>query len=195
MTWQTFLFIIVAGSAFGYSGYRLKLLFQIVKAHQGRAMRVDRIPERIKSVLINVLGQKATLRKRTIGIIHTTIFWGFLIITLGTLEQFASTLYKPAHFEFIGHGPYQALIFLQDIFTLAVLLAVGAAGFRRWIVRPEGLGKSADANIILTLTGSLMVSILLMNGFHLLGSSPWYGIAMPVSGRVAEQLTSFGLSP
>src|SRR5690349_1214663 len=147
MTWQTFLFIAVAGAAFGYSGYRFSILFRMMKNHQGKSSRLDQLLERLMTFLANVLGQRAVLRKRGIGIAHAMIFWGFLIITLGTLEQFATTLYQPANFEFIGAIPYRALVFLQDLFTLAVLLAVAYAAYRRYIVRPEGLGKSRDANI------------------------------------------------
>lgn len=194
MSWQTFAFIIVAGAAFGYSGYRFSILLKLMKAHRGRTGPFKDVGARVLTVIANVLGQKATLRKRSIGIAHATIFWGFIIITTGTLEQFATTIHSSAHFEFIGEAPYRILVFLQDLFTFGVLAAVTYAAYRRIIVRPEGLGKSRDANIILTLTGSLMVSILLMNGFHILGNEPWYQEAMPVSHVIASILGNFGLN-
>lgn len=195
MTWQTFVFLAIASLTFGYSGYRFSILYRMMKNHQGKAKRVDHILERIMTTIANVLGQKAVLKKRAAGIMHATIFWGFLIITIGTLEQFASTLYAPASFQFIGEGPYSCLVFVQDIFTFLVLLAVGFACYRRFIIRPEGLGKSRDATIVLMLTGSLMVSILLMNGFHILGSEPWYRASMPVSQSLAYFLGQFQFSP
>ncbi len=195
MTWQTFAFLIVAGSAFGYSGYRFSLLLKMMKNHQGKAAKYDQISQRILTTIANVLGQKAVLKKRAAGIMHATIFWGFLVITTGTLEQFATTLYQPANFQFIGISAYSCLVFLQDIFTLAVLVAVGFACYRRYIIRPEGLGKSVDANRVLALTSSLMVSILLMNGFHILGMDPWYKTAMPVSNSLAHFLSPLGFTP
>jgi Fe-S oxidoreductase len=195
MTWQTFLFIAVAGATFTYSGYRFWLLYQLMAAQRGKSSRLDHLGDRVMTTLVNVLGQRAVLKKKSAGIMHATIFWGFLIITIGTLEQFASTIYQGANFEFIGEGPYRFLVLLQDLFTFAVLLAVGYASYRRFIVRPEGLGKSRDANIVLALTGSLMVSILLMNGFHILGSSPWYMQAMPISSAVAKALATLSFSP
>ena len=194
MTWQTILFIPIAAAAFGYSGYRFKILFKMMKAHQGKADRSGNIPERIMTTIINVLGQKAVLRKKAPGIMHTAIFWGFIIITIGTLEQFVSTIYEPANFEFIGEAAYRGLVFFQDFATLAVFLGVMYASYRRYIVRPEGLGKSRDANIVLLLTGSLMVSIFLMNGFHILGLQPWYAGAMPVSSILSQGLAGFGFS-
>jgi hypothetical protein len=114
MTWQTFAFLIVAGAAFSYSGYRFSLLYKLMKAQQGHGPKLDRIPARIGATLANVLGQKAVLRKKYIGLAHTMIFWGFIIITVGTLEQFISTIYKDANLQFIGETAYKGLAFLQD---------------------------------------------------------------------------------
>ena len=198
MTWQTFAFLLVAGAAFGYSGYRFSILLRLMKAHQGtpagKASRLSEIGARIATALANVLGQKAVLRKNPIGIAHTMIFWGFLIITVGTLEQFVSTLYEPANFEFIGQTAYSILVFLQDIFTALVLFGVAYACYRRFIVRPEGVGKSRDANIVLAFTASLMVAIFLMNGFHILGRDPWYQNAMPFSHAIARMLATLNFS-
>ncbi len=195
MTWQTFLFVPIAAAAFGYSGYRFSLLFRVMTAHQGAANPVDRIFDRILTTLANVLGQKAVLRKRLIGAAHATIFWGFIVITTGTLEQFATTIHTAANFEFLGESPYSALVFLQDVFTAAVLAAVLVAAYRRYVLRPPGLGKSTDANIVLTLTGSLMVSIILMNGFHIVSQDPWFASSLPVSSLVAGFLSTLGLDP
>lgn len=188
MTWQTFLFIFVATAAFTYSGYRFSILIKLMKQHQGKGPKYGDIMDRVLTTITNVLGQKAVLRKPAAGIMHATIFWGFLVITTGTLEQFVSTIYAPANFQFIGTTAYSILVFLQDFFTFAVLLAVGFACYRRYIIRPEALGKSKDANRVLLLTGSLMVSILLMNGFHILGDDPWYASSMPFSRGVAQIL-------
>ena len=92
-----------------------------MKDHKGKAKPVDHLPARVLATLEFVLGQKAVLRKEPIGIAHTAIFWGFIVITIGTLEQFVSTLYEPANFEFIGHGAYSALVFVQDLFVVFVL--------------------------------------------------------------------------
>jgi Fe-S oxidoreductase len=196
MTWQTPVFLIVAATAFGISGYKLSQLIKMMKAHQGKATdRLDNMPARIFAVIKNVLGQNAVLRKRIIGTAHATIFWGFIIITIGTLEQFISTIYEPATFAFIGQGAYSSLVFVQDILTLGVLLAVFVAAYRRYVIRPAGVGKSSDAGIILLLTGSLMVAIFLMNGFGILGRHYFFSNSMPVSNWIAmHMLGGMGLS-
>ncbi|MBS1963442.1 MAG: (Fe-S)-binding protein [Bdellovibrionales bacterium] len=195
MTWQTFAFLIIAGFAFTYSGLKFKMLFELMRKHQGKGPALDRIPERIKTAIANVFGQAAVNRKQPIGILHTTIFWGFLVITIGTLEQFVSTIYSGANFEFIGHGPYSVLVRVQDFFTAAILVAVCGAFYRRLVVQPAGIGVSRDANIVLTFTGALMIAILFMNAFYILAHHPFYSESMPVSLALATFLRGYRYSP
>lgn len=189
---EPIIFFLIASTAFGYAGYRFYELFRLVKAHQGSGPQISHLPARIGTTILNVLGQKAVLRKKSAGIMHAIIFWGFLIITIETLEQFLSTLIPGFHFDFIGETAYQTLMFLNDVFVVAVLLAVVYAFYRRWVVRPPGLGKSKDAEIILWFTGALMVSILFMNGFNILGEDFWFKNAMPFSVGFAGLLGNLG---
>ena len=41
MTWQTFVFLIVAAGAFGYSGYRFSILYKMMKALNGKGPALD----------------------------------------------------------------------------------------------------------------------------------------------------------
>ena len=194
MTWQTLAFLIVGGGAFYVSGKRFYKLFELLKAQKGKAPEFTEIPRRIMTVFVNVLGQKAVLKNPGIGIAHTAIFWGFLIITVGTLEQFCMTLYSGASFEFIGETAYSALIFSQDFFTAFVLFGVTYAAYRRYVKKPKNLGQSKDANNVLLFTGGLMISIFLMNAFHVLGMNPWYKDSYFISKHIADWFRPLDLS-
>lgn len=194
MTLQTVAFVIVAGIAFGYSGFRFAKLFQLLKSMKGKTPKFGRVAERIVTATVDILGQRAVLRDPWIGVAHTMIFWGFLIITLGTLEQFAMTLNEAWTFEFIGQTAYSALIWSQDFFTAFVLYGILYAAYRRLVKRPKNLGQSQDANNILMFTGSLMVSIFLMNSFHVLGSDPWFKDSYFISKHLASVFGGMGLS-
>ncbi|MBI3558256.1 MAG: (Fe-S)-binding protein [Deltaproteobacteria bacterium] len=173
----SFLFIAVFLGANAYFAYRVSILMRLITATHGpvwSGTRIDRIPDRIMTVLMNVLGQRAVLKKKNAGIMHATIFWGFLIITLETMENFGYELHPGFTFEFIGPTLFSALVTLQDVFTLGVLCAVCYAFYRRLILRPEGLGKSKDAIIILSLTGCLMLSLFMMRAFRLVAHPDWY---------------------
>ncbi|MGE0614276.1 MAG: heterodisulfide reductase-related iron-sulfur binding cluster [Bacteriovoracia bacterium] len=197
MTLESIVFILVAGGAFAYAAHKLYDLFRLLKAHQGKPnapllnLKAE-LTARIQTTIANVLGQKAVLREKKHGLMHATIFWGFIIITVGTVEQFATTIHPAASLHFIGETAYSALAFVQDFFTLAVLLAVIYAFYVRLVVQPARLGKSRDANFVLAFTGSLMISIFLMNAFHILGgeASAFAG-AMPFSNVVAKAAGMF----
>ncbi len=194
MTWQTFAFILVAGSAFTVCGKRFHTLYRLLKAQTGKTPKFGDIGKRILTSMVNVLGQKAVLQSPGIGIAHTAIFWGFIIISLGTLEQFCMTLYEGASFEFIGESAYKVLIFSQDFFTLFVLLGILFASYRRFIVKPQYLGQSKDANNVILFTGGLMISIFIMNAFHVLSAHPWFTDSYFISKHLAEVFGSFGFS-
>ncbi len=193
MTWETLAFLLVAGTAFGISGYKFSLLYKVMRAQTGKAPTFKDWGARIGQLFINVLGQKAVLQSRWVGTAHTMIFWGFIVITIGTLEQFAMTLYSGASFEFIGESAYYALIWSQDFFTLLVLVGVLMAAARRYLNPPKYLGQSSDANFVLIFTGSLMVSIFLMNAFHSLGN-PWFKEAFFISSGIGNGIASLGFT-
>lgn len=194
MTWQTFAFLIIGGGAFTLSGKRFFTLYKLMKAQTGKAPKFGEIPRRIQTAIVNVLFQKAVLQKPVIGLIHTAIFWGFLIISIGTVEQFCMTLYEGASFEFLGEPLYRAMIFSQDFFTLFVLVGVLMAAWRRLVVKPKHLGQSHDANTVLMFTGGLMVSIFFMNAFHVLGSNPWFADSFFISKPLSELFAMTGFS-
>ncbi len=190
MTWQTYVFIPILVGTIGYSFLQFVRLFRLMKASNGSTRVMANFQERIKTTIINVLGQQAVLKERKAGMMHATIFWGFILISIGTLEQFGSTLYQGFTFEFIGQWAYQSLILIQDIATTLVLLAVLYAFYVRLVVQPERLGKSKDALMILVFTGGLMIAILLMNAFHIADSSPWFSHAMIFSNIIANFIGS-----
>ncbi|OFZ79003.1 MAG: hypothetical protein A2583_14885 [Bdellovibrionales bacterium RIFOXYD1_FULL_53_11] len=166
MTWQAPALIIVTTAASGYCMYRFLQLWKLMKAHRGKAPLVADFPARILTFFLNVLGQKTVLQKRWIGVAHFVIFWGFVVISFGTVEQFVSTIHSPYSLQSAGADCFGAFVLVQDLFAVAILLAVAIAAYRRYFARPEYLGTSRDAGIILALIAALMVSILLMNGFN-----------------------------
>lgn len=200
MTVLSILFIVLFVSANVYFVFKASSLVKLAQATTGpvwSAPRVDRIGDRILTFLANVLGQKAVLRKKNAGIMHATIFWGFLIITIETVENFIFELHPGFTWEVVtGPTIFSALALLQDTFTLGVLLAVSYAFYRRLIVRPEGIGKSRDAIVVLSLTGSLMISLFMMRSFGQVAEAKWFDDYQYVSAFIARHIIApMALSP
>ncbi|HLA78236.1 MAG TPA: hypothetical protein VJU18_11705 [Vicinamibacteria bacterium] len=139
-------------------GLRVAYLSRLMLQGQPTA-RWDNIPARLRAVLVFVLGQLRLLRGDFWpGLMHATIFWGFIILTLGTIEFFGKGVTKS--FSFLGLERTPAYVIVQDFFDLAVLVAVAYAAFRRLVTKPTRLTLSTEGLVILLLIGGLMITDL-----------------------------------
>jgi Fe-S oxidoreductase len=125
--------------------------------------RFDQIGRRLKGVVTFVLGQKRVVRERS-GWGHFCIFWGFIIITIGSLETFGVGLYHGfAYWKFLGKPLTALLYLLQDLLCLGVVVALVVSLHRRFVVKPERLryadqqAANLDATIIISLILVLIV--------------------------------------
>ena len=137
---------------------RLYLIYRLVNLGQG-TLGLDRIPGRIADLLIKGFGQRLVVRELS-GWGHFFIFWGFWVITFGTLEGLIRGLF-PGHFTFAFLGPIYAFMnSLGDIFGVIVLVVIAIALYRRFVIKPkrlEGpLSHQIDAVVILGLIVGLI---------------------------------------
>jgi Fe-S oxidoreductase len=128
--------------------------------------RTDRPWARISNVLKVGIAQTKILREPVAGIMHATIFWGFMVLTAGTVEILIQGAWNGFSYERILWHPLYALYAAsQDAFAVFVLGAVAFAFYRRLVLHPKRLEgdhiEHLDAYIILSLIGGLMVTLLL----------------------------------
>ena len=176
--------IVGALTLFGERVWRLVRLVRVGTAED----RFDDMPGRVRDLLLYVLGQRRLIKSpnRVPGIIHALIFWGFLIITLGTLQLFAAGLDHAVLIPAVGNDPVYMV--LLDLMIIVVLAAVGAASYRRIVVKPYRLTTKPDAWIILGLITVLMITLLFTEAFAIVayGSNiaHWSFIGYALSGLV-----------
>ena len=71
---------------------------------------------------------------------HFVIFWGFIFITIGTLDHMLGQMIPGFGLErIVGRRAGSAFIFLQDVFGVLVIGALAVAAVRRFIQKPERL--------------------------------------------------------
>src|SRR5918992_5012806 len=134
------------------------------------------------------------LRDRTAGAMHATIFWGFIVLTLGTIEILIQGVFPRFGFDDVLARPLFAFyVITQEAFAVLVLGAVAYAFYRRLVLRPTRLQgdkiEHLDAYIILGLIGGLMLTLLVANAFLLAANPGAFGaerfashaMAMPFS--------------
>ena len=162
-----FLFILViAAGFFALNVQRLAAYLNFGVAEN----RTDHPFTRIRNVLTIGIAQKKIFRDPVAGPMHALIFWGFMVLTAGTVEILISGVFPRFSYAAILPRPlFQAYSASQDIFALLVILAVGFALYRRVIVHPRRLEgdhlEHTDALIILSMIAGLMITLLLTNAF------------------------------
>ena len=132
--------------------------------------RTDQLPARLASVLIYFFAQKKVAEE---GPSHRTskhhlfIFWGFLIITIATVDLLVSGVVPSlAMHRWMPAMLFKPLYTIIDVFNLIVLAMVTWAVIRRVFVRPALIPMTLDAGLILGAIGSLMLTHFLFHGYE-----------------------------
>ena len=90
--------------------------------------RLDELPGRIADVAIYFFGQKKVAEEgpqhRT-SKHHLVIFWGFLIITIATVDILVSGVWPRVSLQLLPGVLYMPLYALIDVMNLFVLVAIG----------------------------------------------------------------------
>jgi Fe-S oxidoreductase len=163
----------------GFFAWTVRRFARMVLAGRPTALG-DSTARRVDSVLRYFLGQKKVIEAATIPAArgqrlvtlvgsryHVLIFWGFLVITLGTGETLLQGLFPKFSLEWLlGKGFAQPLWAVMDVANLIVLLTLGFAVFRRLVLKPRLIPMSRDAATILGGIALLMVTHLGIHGFR-----------------------------
>ena len=103
---------------------------------------------------------------------HFIIFWGFLVICLGTLEIFAQGLWPAFSWSLLLGGTLAGVLNAAvDTMNLLVLAAIGFAVFRRLFLKPRLIPMSRDAAAILSAIAMLMLTHFAMHAFRALAGA------------------------
>jgi Fe-S oxidoreductase len=162
-----FLFVVIVAA--GFFALNVQRLVQYMRLGKPER-RTDRPARRVWNVLRVGIAQTKILREPIAGIMHATIFWGFVVLTAGTVELLISGVFRSfAYSRFLPEVLYRGYELSQDTFAVLVLGAVAFAYYRRLVLHPRRLEgdnvEHLDAYIILGLIGALMLTYLLAGGF------------------------------
>lgn len=165
-------FIIVLLITLGIFSYTLRNLILLFK--QTKPFPIKDFGKRFMMMLRIAIGQTKIFRKPITGLMHALVFWGFCVISIGSLEMVIDGISGSERiFSFMGIF-YNFIMASDDIFALIVLimilLFIGRRLFLK-IKRFTGIEMShknhLDAYIALSMIMLLMVSLLGMNTFYL----------------------------
>ncbi len=143
------------------------------------------------------LGQSRIFRRPLVGLAHALVFWGFLIITLGSIEMVIDGLSGKERFFSQWPDFYRVIVFSGDIFSVLVLVSILAFLARRLFmkirrfygVEMKPISK-IDAAVALIIILLLMISLLGTNIFYILTHPGHLDDSLPISALLARFLHS-----
>src|SRR5436190_235292 len=145
--------------------YGAAIVFALVMARHLRVFAVagpsapfGSVPRRLWGVIEYALIQTKMFKDPRAALMHWGIFWGFLLLTIGTANIVTGGLVQA-----VLSWPLDALLWtivsaLQNVVAMIVLVSIGYALFRRFVSRPARLTYSTDALIILGLIGGVVAT-------------------------------------
>lgn len=183
--------LLITLGVFAWTVKNLVALFKLTKP----AFPVSDIGKRINVMLKVAFGQTKIMRRPVIGFMHALVWWGFLVILVGSIEMVIDGLAGTERIlGFLG-VVYDIIFGFGDVFAFVIAVLVAAFLFRRIamnIKRFNGVEMKhkshVDANIALTIILLLMVTLMGMNAFYILDatnhSHQIVGV-YPISGIIA----------
>jgi Fe-S oxidoreductase len=192
-----FAFILTLGAGF------FALNVQRLVSYMRIALPDDRTNDpfvRIRNVITIGIAQRKIFRDPIAGTMHALIFWGFMVLTAGTVEILIQGVFSGFSYALILPDPiYRLYSMSQDGFAGLVLAAIAFAFYRRLVLHPKRLEgdklEHTDALIILSMIGGLMVTLLLTNAFQYLVDPATVGPEKFISRGLAQVLSPVARRP
>jgi len=156
-------------------------------------------PGSLRSMFVYAVAQVRMFRDLEAGLLHAAIFWGFVILTVGTADRVAFGLIHAVVAVPLDGWLWRLLLLGQNVFVLSVLAAVAYALFRRVVWRsPRRLTLSRDGVVILLLIGGVVLTEWFAEAFRIayLGDpdAGWAIAADPLSRLLGLVYSTSGLA-
>jgi Fe-S oxidoreductase len=155
--------------------YGAALLFALAMARHLRVFAAARQPgprasdqllRRLWGVVRYAILQTKMFREPGPGMMHAGIFWGFVLLTVGTADIVTAGLVRAVVAWPLGGVLWTLVTGLQNVIAVVVLASIGWALVRRLVTRPARLTYNVDALVILGLIGGVVASELLAQVFE-----------------------------
>ncbi len=157
--------------------------------------RFDRIPERVWFLITEALGQARILSQAYPGVMHAIMFWGFLVLFLGTV---LATIDYDITLPLFGYKLLKGHFYLfykvvLDFFGLFFVIGLGMALYRRYAVRPGRIDPTARFARVLGLLFLLNVTGFIVEATRIAAVKPGWGPWSPVGYAMAQGLLAVGM--
>ncbi|HEY3611850.1 MAG TPA: (Fe-S)-binding protein [Pseudonocardiaceae bacterium] len=152
------------------AGRRVLWLYRLISAGQPAAGRLKDVRARLETELAEVAGQRKLLKWSVPGLAHFFTMWGFIILGFTIVETWGALFSRDFAFWWFGHARW--LGFLEDFFTVAVIVALITFAVLRIRQAPERRQRQSRfygshtgaAWVVLGMIFAVMVTLLIYRG-------------------------------
>jgi succinate dehydrogenase/fumarate reductase-like Fe-S protein/nitrate reductase gamma subunit len=182
--------LLITLGIFAYSAFRIYRFFKLTKAFP-----VSDWGKRIAITLKVAIGQTKIFRFPVIGFVHALVFWGFMVITLGSMEMVIDGAFGVERSMSSTGWFYDFVMASGDIMAYIIMVSILVFAARRLfmtIKRFYGIEmqkkSKIDALIALAIIFLLMVSLAGINLTYVAMHPTDYHGVFPISARLAPVL-------
>jgi Fe-S oxidoreductase len=129
----------VLGVAIIVASFRLLRLYGLISKGKPAPGRSGHWFRRAETETTEVIGQRRLLRWTVPGLAHAFTFWGFIVLVFTIIEAIGDLFDR--HFAIPGIGHAAALGFVEDLFAVAVLIALATFTVIRLRESPHRLDR------------------------------------------------------
>ena len=151
------------------------------------------IGRRLVGLVEYALVQRKMFKDPRAGLMHAGIFWGFVLLTIGTANIVTGGIIQTVLSAPFNGLLWTAIAAMQNVVAVIVLLSILWAFERRLISRPKRLTFNRDALVILSLIGGVVGTELLAQAFEFarFGDQPGAfvaaGLAVPLRAALSPE--------
>jgi Fe-S oxidoreductase len=194
--------LVITAVGLAIAGRRVLWLYRLIRSGQPVSGRIKELGRRLNTEIAEVAGQRKLLKWSVPGLAHFFTMWGFLILTFTIIETWGDLFDRDFAFWWFGHARW--LGFLEDFFTVAVLVALVAFGIMRVRQAPAKRERQSRfygshtgaAWLVLYLIAAVMVTLLIYRGAqYATGHFPYGRSGWPfASWLLGHAFSGFGMT-
>ncbi len=163
--WIVYILAVIALAAFVYAVYHRYRLWKVGKKNDAPTSMGKRITTFIRTGFVDGFVHRRILRDFYPGSMHALLFWGSLLLLLGTaMDVINHYITRPLGADFLQGNTYLAFSFLTNLGGVMLLVGVIIAFVRRYIQKPSRLDNIFDDATALTF-----IFVIVLTGFILEG--------------------------
>ena len=152
------------------------------------------LPARLVGLVEYAFVQTKMFKDPRAGLMHAGIFWGFVLLTIGTADIVTGGVIQTVLSAPFDGAIWAAVSAMQNVVALVVIASIGWALVRRLVIKPARLTLNRDALVILSMIGGLVSAELLAQCFQvarygdIAGAIVANAVAIPLRSLAAQPL-------